>query len=65
MHRILVTAALLLSVTAASAALDDDLAATEHAFSATAESRGYAAAYLAYFADDAADFGTENMAPIY
>src|ERR1700710_1142150 len=66
MHRILaIGALLLLSVTAASAAPGDNLAATEHAFSAMAGSQGYAAAYLAYFADDAADFGTGNEAPIY
>jgi ketosteroid isomerase-like protein len=65
MHRILAIGIFLLAATTASAAPAEDLTATEHAFSAMAESQGYAAAYLAYFADDAADFGTGNEAPIY
>ncbi|HEX4303536.1 MAG TPA: nuclear transport factor 2 family protein [Rhizomicrobium sp.] len=65
MCRILVGGLLALWVTGACAAPADDLTATEHAFSAMAEKQGYAAAYLAYFAEDAADFGSGNLAPIY
>lgn len=43
----------------------DELMAVERTFSARVGTDGLPATYLAYLADDAADFGAGGMAPLY
>ncbi|MBS0469951.1 MAG: nuclear transport factor 2 family protein [Proteobacteria bacterium] len=64
MNRFLVLAVLLL-LAAPVAAADDDLMALDRSFSAAVARDGLPAAYLAYLAEDAADFGAGNMPPLY
>ena len=65
MHRILLAVIVCAWAGSAAAAPGDELMALEHTFSDFAGAQGLPAAYLGYLADDAADFGAGNMAPLY
>jgi ketosteroid isomerase-like protein len=65
MHRFLAFALLWLATAPALAASPDDPMALDRRFSDEVARNGLPATYLAYLADDAADFGAGGMAPLY
>jgi ketosteroid isomerase-like protein len=65
MHRILLAVIACAIAVPAVAAPGDDLMTVERTFSDTVGSKGLPTAYLSYLAEDAVDFGTGGMAPLY